>query len=138
MNGLAADKEFRLGLYEKLKSANKLKLFPAAYRTQKHFSESAVLQSASDEQEPSAIKYLTQKTETIDGKKYRFYLYKIIFEGEDESTSYLGIAGGYDLQGKNPEPIKEFTGIYWDEDFDSGKISQQFKSFLGLQSVPEE
>jgi uncharacterized protein YbaP (TraB family) len=138
LNSLAADKEFRLGLYEKLKSANKQKLFPAAYRTQKHFSESAMLQSASDEDSPSTIKFLSQKTEAIDGKKYRFYLYEIIFEGEEEPASYLGIAGGYDLQGKNPEPIKELTGIYWKEDFDPGKISQQFKSFLASENESTE
>ncbi|WP_153801036.1 TraB/GumN family protein [Foetidibacter luteolus] len=130
LNSLAADKETRTGFYEELKKLNRQQLFPSQYLTQKNFAESEMHLFASYDDTPSSINFLSEKIASCKGKKYKFYLYKVVFGEKGDDKSYLGIAGGYDIAGKLLEPADSFTGIYWQEEYSAQHAQNFFKTYI--------
>ena len=129
-NILAADASTCSEFYNDLKEKKKASLFPKKYLTQKNFAASEVYYFASEDDDPSSIKYLSEKIATVKGKKYKFHLFKITFGEDNDSYSYLGFAGGYDIEGKLLETKESFSGIYWDEEFATDQIGTQFNIYL--------
>ncbi len=127
---LAADKAYRKDFYNELKEIGKESLFPGKYLSQRYMSESEIYVAASDEDEPSEIVFLTEKTLTIEGNKQRFFLYKVTYDYDGEKTQYLGVAGPYSLNSKQIETIGDATGLYWKEEFDPKKVDLYFKKFM--------
>jgi uncharacterized protein YbaP (TraB family) len=135
LNTLAATRGIRPVLYQELKDINKAALFPRQYLTQQHFGESALFETASDDdEEPQKITFLSTKTAVFKGRSYVFYLYRVVLDNEGRPPGYLGIAGGYKPGSKAIEPVKELTGVYWDESFNSRKIDAHFKKYLKSMS----
>jgi uncharacterized protein YbaP (TraB family) len=137
---LAADKIYRREIYDNLKKINKLAFFPIKYKTQRYLAESDLFIYASDdEDEPSALNYIGERTVSFKGKKYRFYLYKVVYnyeseEREPKEEKYLGIVGGFSPDIKKVEVENEVTGIYYTEEFDSKKIDKHLGNYLrGLE-----
>ena len=130
LTGLAAAKDIRFELYNDLKELKKMALFPKQFLTQAHFAESAMYQNASDDEEPEKITFLSAQTTVYNGKQYVFYLYRVVYETQNEGSGYLGIAGGFKPGNKNLEPEKDVTGIYWEKNFDASKINTLFKEYL--------
>jgi len=131
LNNLAAVRGVRPQLYQELKDIKKAALFPKQFLTQQHFGESALFESASDDdEEPQKITFLSTKTALFKGRPYVFYLYRIVLDNESRPPGFLGIAGGYKPGSKALEPIKELTGVYWDESFNKSKIDAHFKKYL--------
>ncbi len=127
---VAEDKEYRKDLYDEFKKLDKLKLFPARYATQLKIAESEIHLLATDDEEPSSITFISERTEMFMGKKQKFYLFKVEFEGEDYSSSYLGVTGPYSLSGKDIITSTDASGVYWDEEYDKKKIDEHLKSLL--------
>ncbi len=127
---IAADKNMRTLLYDNLKKKNKTSLFPPTYLTQQYFAESFVYTAASDDDEPSSYKFLTQKQGKYKGKTYNFYLYKVTYGEGDDAISHLGIAGGFNTNPKAVEPVDDISGIYWEEEFNQAELSNQLKAYL--------
>jgi len=127
---LASDAGVRKDLYDEMKDLNKASLFPAQYLTQQYFAESDVYYAASDDDEPSSIKFVSDKTISFRGKKYRFYLYKVTFGADDDAESYLGISGGYSISGKSLEASEDVSGLYWEEGYDATAVEEQLKAYL--------
>jgi uncharacterized protein YbaP (TraB family) len=127
---VAEDKTYRKEFYEELKKINKLKLFPSKYATQLKIAESEIYNIASDDDEPSGVTFLGERIAVFMGKKQKFYLFKVVFEGEDYSYSYLGITGPYELSSKEIVTVSEVSGVSWDEEFDKKTIESQFKKYL--------
>ncbi|MEO6454801.1 MAG: hypothetical protein ABIN97_12045, partial [Ginsengibacter sp.] len=126
---LATDRIYRIDLYSALKKQNKQALFPKQYLTQQYFAESNIYAAASDEDEPSALTYLTQKIITIHGKKGRFFFYKITF-GEDEKTDYLACAGPFDLNPLKLPDDESYGTLYFDEEFDKAGLQKQMNALI--------
>ena len=81
--------------------------------------------------EASSIEFVQKKKGTVKGKTYVFYLYKVNYVGEeDKSWSYLGIVGGYDVAGKNPETLLWMCDLNMDEEFDANRVGEQFDNYL--------
>ena len=134
---LARSEAYRTDLYDTLKSAGKASLFPAAQLTQQLFAASYMHSYASDDDEPGSVKFVSSKTATYDGKKQKFYLFKVSYGEGKELSHYLGIAGPFSLSKTQVTGKNEATGLYWEEEFSSGEINRQFEKYLaGLQ--PEE
>jgi len=128
---VAEDKGYRKDLYEELKKLNTLKLFPAKYATQLKIAESEIYFLANeDDDEPSAINFIGERITIFMGKKQKFYLFKIDFSYEEESSSYLGITGPYLLSGKEIITSSKASGINWDEAYVKKKIDEQFKNYI--------
>jgi uncharacterized protein YbaP (TraB family) len=124
---LAASDELRADVYGSLKAIGKESLFPVQYSSQQYFARSA-LRSALDEDGDETAKLVFFSEQIIDynGKKLRFYLYKV----QTDIASYLGIAGGYSLNQKKPEAVEDVAGTYWNEQFDAKKTDKQLHEFL--------
>jgi uncharacterized protein YbaP (TraB family)/HEAT repeat protein len=139
MKNLAADKNFRASLYYKLKEINKQQLFPTAYATQQSLAESELYQIASDDYEVSATTFIGERVILYQGKKKKFYLYKVTLNVEEgERESYLAIAGPYDLKAKALIPYADASGFYWDEPYNKQKVEQQLKSYITSMEAAEE
>jgi HEAT repeat protein len=131
---LAIDKNFRVNLYHELKVLNKQHLFPVAYARQQSLGESEIYQIASDEYEVGATQLIGERTRTYQGKKKKFYLYKITLNLEEgKKESYLGVTGPYDPNAKELISFSDASGIYWDEQFDKLKTDEQLKAFIEQQ-----
>jgi uncharacterized protein YbaP (TraB family) len=130
LSGIAADKYNRIEFYNELKEIKMTRLYPKEFLIQSRFAESEMYTSASEDDSPAKLEFLSKKTGVFKGKTYSFYLYKVTYNSEDEVAAYLGIAGGYDVAGKLLEPKEYLTGLYWQESFDKAKISAFFKKYL--------
>ncbi|MFL9481953.1 TraB/GumN family protein [Chitinophagaceae bacterium LWZ2-11] len=130
ITGIAADKVSRQNLYYDLKKMNRSSLFPKQYLTQAYFAESQMYLMASDEDDPTSITFLSKKEGLYNEKKYLFYLYKVTYGKGKDATSYLGVAGGYNLSGTGIEEKEELTQVFTDEEFDANKIAQLFNKYL--------
>lgn len=129
---LAADNEYRLDLYNDLKELGKAALFPAKYQTQRYFAEAELYINASDDYTPSSMDYIGERLAELNGKKMRFYLFKISFEEEegDEPGTFLGIAGPYELDQKNLVTSNDATGYQYDEPYNKKQVDKHFRTLL--------
>jgi hypothetical protein len=74
----------------------------------------------------------------LQGKKQRFWLYKLSFTNVDPDTeettlqSYLGIAGPFELNNSQftIKEDKNITGLYFDAAFDKKSIDTHFEDFI--------
>ena len=130
-NKIAASNEFRLALYEELKTRGNLHLMPAAYSTQARIAESEIHGIANDEYE-ATVSFAGERTIEFMGSKQKYYLFKVVYRNEEdaESETYLGITGGYPVTGKDIQTESQAGGIYWAENFDKKKIDQHLRSYL--------
>ena len=126
---LATTDKYRHDLYDELKRMNKLKLFPAAYLTQKELGKSKLYDYATDEEAPQFISDAGTRTILYNGKQQKFYLFKVSFS-EDESTWYLGVAGPYAVNPKDFTSNHDVTGVYWEKEFNPKIIDTLFKEYL--------
>ena len=130
LKDLAADKESRTDLYERLKTHKKESLFPKKYFTQKDFAESYVYSAASDDDEPADLTYLTKKVVSFNGSQARFFFYKVTY-GEDDYKSYrLACAGPFSLDGSDISADKASGSLYYDKDFDTTNLSNQMDALI--------
>ncbi len=125
---IALDRSYRVYLFEMLRKINMQHLFPQKLLSQRSFAACNVF-NASDDYFPMEVVFVGEKEAVIGEKKYRFHLFKLVFEEEGEKSSFLGIAGGYTLN-TALEPETEMTGIYWDEEYSRNKIDDQFKKYI--------
>ncbi|MEP6582883.1 MAG: TraB/GumN family protein [Ginsengibacter sp.] len=127
---LAADKSYRMDLYNTLKEHKQQNLFPKQYLSQQYFAESNVYTAVSDDSEPLAITFLSQKTFMFHGKQAKFFFYKITY-GEDDDKSYnLACAGPYSLNASDLNVDKAYGYLYYKEDFDKNNLQQQMKDLI--------
>ncbi len=106
------------------------KLFPRQYLTQKYFAESYVYVAASDDDAPSDLTYLTQKTINFKGRQARFFFYKVSY-GEDDDINYsLAGAGPFNLDTKDVSSEMAMGALYYDEDFDPANLSTQIDALI--------
>jgi hypothetical protein len=127
---MAADLNYRLRLYEEMEKMGKQNLFPTKYANQQSFAEAELYEIAVEEFGSSQIRFIGTKTSDFMGKKQKFYLFVVSMEGEDETQSYLGIAGPFDPAGKKLDTYGKVTNFYWTEEYNKTKVDAHFKTFL--------
>ncbi len=139
--GLAKDIEIRRDFYDDLKEVKKQALFPAQYLTQQYFAESLLYSAASgddDDNPPGKLTFLSKKTGKFKDKNYTFYLFRVQY-GEDKDTSvYLGIAGGYTIGSTSLETTEYLSGLYYDNKYNPLKITEQFNAYLKKRESDSE
>jgi len=139
---LAAEKEFRSGLYNELKAAGVEKSFPAAYRSQKSMAEGYIYEALVDEdeieEEPQFV-FIKKMDYSFQGAQKRFYLYRVNFKSEDtkdnlvpDNNSYLAIAGPFELDASviTIDPKINVSGTYFKSTFDGSQLDAYFKRFI--------
>jgi uncharacterized protein YbaP (TraB family) len=129
----ASDKNYRRDLYDELRQRGKLKLFPIKFLTQQKIAESELFQTATqenDDSEPASITFLGEKMAVFMGERKKFYLFKVTYEGDGYSDSYLGVTGPYSNTEKEIISSSKAAGVLWDEVFDKKKIDEQLKAFI--------
>ena len=104
-------------------------MFPAKYFTQKYFAESYA-SDAGDEEGASKVIYVGERVTTYAGKKYKFYLYKAVFEYKEGNETYLYISGAFNPDGKKVNIEDNISGIYWDEEFSQSAIDKHLKAYI--------
>lgn len=135
LDTIAADRSYRLYLYNLLKEKNRQQDFPRRFMTQQYFAESTLDEYTEDEGF-SVFKLVDERTVSYKGKKKRFFLYELKYE--DTSTEkYLGIVGPYDLKTGNLE-IGEDNATGWEELKDSSYINAVFMKLLLQAELPPE
>jgi hypothetical protein len=125
---IAADKYNRISFYEELLETGNEKRFPVKWLNQKSFAESYLYGSFEDE-EPTKTIPLGERTAMFKGKKQKFYLYKLVYEYGEETFSYLGISGPFDLKASNVLSVDSISGVITGE-FDQSRITESFKAYL--------
>ncbi|MBL7728599.1 MAG: TraB/GumN family protein [Dinghuibacter sp.] len=139
---LAASKSYRVDLYRLLEKSKQAHLFPPALATQVIFGESLLYNYATDEEEwePEKIQFVKTLTSTIKGKKYRFHVYKLLFDDTEEKKWYTGICGPFSMNDKKPDAVngESTQWISFDQPFSAGNISALFKQYLEILSGTED
>ncbi len=126
---LAADSKIRLELYRSLKEQKKINLFPETFLNQRAFSESLLWENFDDE-EPDEIQFIEEQEALYNGKKFNFFLYKVIFKYEGETSTYLGISGPFDLRKKVIYPEDHISGTYSVEEYTPGFTKKMLALYL--------
>ena len=129
-NQLAADKVYRLDLYDGLKKYKKQSLFPKQYLTQQYFAEAMVYAASTDDDEPSGLTYLSQKVIPFKGKVARFFFYKVAYGEEEDKKYILACAGPFD---RDPSKLSEddATGsLYFEQNFDPLILSEHMNAVV--------
>ena len=127
---VAADKTYRNSLYSQLLEIGKEKFFPIKYSSQKSIAESDMYTIVSDEYEPSGFQFIGEKLIQSNGRKSKYFLFKISFESDEgQSETYLGVTGPY-LNSKQVIVQSEIGGLYTDEPFDARKVEKHLKAYL--------
>ena len=140
LNKLAASETYRTDLYDALKEAKKTTRFPASQLSQRSFAASYMRNYATDQEdnEPSGIQYVMEKTISYGGKKQKFYLFKVAYK-DGESMSYsLGVAGPFSISSSQVTSTNYATGVYWKENYSPRKINNQFDAYLTQLAAREE
>jgi hypothetical protein len=127
---LATKDEYRHDLYTELNRINKGKLFPIDYLSQKKLGQSKVFYMATEDVKPYMIDFVAEKIEMFNGKKQKFYLYKVSYNSEYDINSYLAVAGPYSMDTKNLNSTHSATLLYWEEFFDAKRIDEFFKEII--------
>lgn len=131
---LAADRVYRRQLYDMLEEQGRLDLFPSKYLTQRLMAESDLHFYGVDDTPITFSEFLEDRTVLYNGKKQRFFLFRISFDDEETPASereyYLGVAGPYETNSKNMKTSNEVTTYYYGETFDKKKIDEQFRKLI--------
>lgn len=130
---LAADPFYRSRVWEELVNAGFAKEFPAALRNQQSIAESHLFREVWNESEDADIQFLKEITKKIDRKKYRIFLYKVSFKTEEGQVEYLGVAGPYSGKSKINATPGEYTGVYFEEEYDATQLRKQLDAFIQSQ-----
>lgn len=126
---LADDKSYRLPLYLELEKLKGLKLFPSKYLNQKSIAESELYSIAVDYDNVENVMYLGERTRIANGEKQKYYLFKVVFNGENELEEYLGITGPYNFNSKKIETSSKAAGFAQGL-YNTKTIDSQFKQYL--------
>ena len=133
---VAADKSYRIDFYNQLNKIKKTAVFPAAYNTQQSMAEADIYNySIEEDYDPTEIKPAGVKTIKYKGVNYKFYLFRITYEGEDKDRKplkefYLGLSGPFSMDPKRLVPDSDLTYIFFDEEYDTKKTQKQIQDYL--------
>lgn len=133
IDSLAADKLYRVSIYDLLKKQNQISLFPIKYLQQAYFAESHLYNLFEDD-DYDYVHFLSQKTYTFNKKSGLFYLYELKYNKND-TTSYLGIVGPYSNIEKELviKDENDMSGIYTDFKLNKKLIDTQVLKYLKEQ-----
>lgn len=134
---IATTDDYRHELYDELERLGKLKLFPGSYLSQKSLGQSKLYEYATDEETPEVITPVGERTFLYKGKEQKFFLYKVR-HSEEESYTYLGIAGPYPMDRRVMKSTHDATGLHWDEEYDPKRIDEQFKAYMKMLEEMEK
>jgi uncharacterized protein YbaP (TraB family) len=131
---LAASRYYRIDAYKVLKEAGQEKKFPPTYATQAAMAESVLYNHAeeSEEMTPLKMQLVKEVMAPYKGKQYRFFVYKIRFEGE-ENTWYMGFSGPFAADPKKIMPVENIYDTEWidfDTVFKTSDIQKKLKQYL--------
>ncbi len=131
---LAGDYKFRSELWTALEEENRLSLFPKLYKTQRFFSESAIWDYITEDDEPTSMKFITMQKATLNGKPANVYVYKFVFAGEEEgeTSTHLG-AIAFPVDIKKLE-LLSYSGmaLLWDDEYALKNQPKQIKKILSM------
>jgi uncharacterized protein YbaP (TraB family) len=130
LSKVAADRYYRLDLYNDLEKLKKLSLFPKQYLTQQALAESELFIYAREENTVNKMTLVGERIVTYKGQKRRFYLYRIDMSEGDEKNIHLGIAGPYSLQTSKIQTYLDETGILWSKEYNASGIDKDLKAYL--------
>lgn len=134
---VAADKGQRGYFYSELKKRGKEALFPAVYASQKSLAESELYAYLSDDYGDFTLTYLAEKVEFRNGKKSRYYLFKIrmAYNDEEKKQAFLGVTGPYDVTAKDKTVDSADSGFYAEEELTPANMNRLFKAYLQDRSA---
>ena len=136
---LAADSTISEGFFNDLGEIGKQFVFPEAYRTQGNFAASAMYgASSSDEYDVTGMRFKKTLNAAYKGITYKFYLFRMTYGKGDDKKSYLGIAGGYNVNGDKLLPDEALSGVYWDGQYDADHMKEQLVKYLAGLDREEE
>lgn len=129
---IAADSLTRYFLYDTLIKLNKIALFPKKYLNQPAISESELLDHISEYiSQFSSINFLKEKIVEFRRWKYKFILYKLVFDFDGVPEPFLGIAGPFPVEG-SPLPLirTEANGVFTTRGYAVENIDDDLKEWL--------
>jgi uncharacterized protein YbaP (TraB family) len=126
---LAGEDYYRWDVYDLLKEHSKLSLFPKSQATQRLLFQAQLANHTADEYDVPKIQFIGERYRTIDGKKKRFYIFKVLVE---DMEPMLGIAGGLPMNETGIDIEPDFMELF--EDFNTATIDSQLDSLF--EDVP--
>lgn len=127
---LAQHKYTRTELYDTLIAYKKQALYPKQFLNQKSFAESYAFTAGADDDEPTGITYITQKTIRFKGRDSRFFFFKITYGEEGDEYYSLACAGPFNLNTADISAGQAMGDLYYDDDFDSTDLSGQMDALI--------
>ncbi|HYF33432.1 MAG TPA: TraB/GumN family protein [Chitinophagaceae bacterium] len=130
LSAIAADKYYRVSLYEELKKLKMERAFPSKYLSQRAFAESYLVNNL--EYDPDKMEYVGERTAFYKGKRCKFYLFKATLEYNNEKTSYLCVSGPFSLDAEELTITENnnISGMYEENEFKTSEIDKHFKAYL--------
>jgi hypothetical protein len=141
LQSLASDRTSRLRLYSYLKDADRLSLFPPAFRTQKAFGESLVYREVNDDDmEAGPVAFLAVRSgQTKKGlRKFLFYTFK----ADSADSLYLACVGPWEQDpsrlGDADVPVKlDFESSFFPAEAEQ-RINALLKKAIRAVDEPED
>jgi uncharacterized protein YbaP (TraB family) len=132
---LAASRYYRIDAYKILKEAGQEKRFPPAYATQDAIAESLLYNYAdeSEEMTPVKMQLIKEVMAPYKGKQYRFFVYKLRFESDEDNVWYMGFSGPFATDRKKLTPVENIYNTEWidfDTTFKTSDIQKKLKGYL--------
>lgn len=125
---IAADKGYRVSLYEKLTEFKMDKAFPEKYRNQRAFAESYV--DDNSDYTFDKIEFIGEKISPYKGTMKRFFLFKVTFvDYDDERVSRLAISGPFKFDPAHLLLEGYMTGLC-EQNFKQSAIDEHFREYL--------
>lgn len=130
---LASEDYYRWDLYSILKELGKLSLFPKSQLTQRLFFQARLANYVADDYGVPKIQFVGERFRMAEGKKRRFYIYKVLVEDREPM---LGIAGGLLMNETGADIEPDFLEVF--EDFNSATIDSQLDNMVSPPPTVEE
>jgi len=129
ISAVAANRNYRRSLYDLLQRTNRLQYLPETYATQQSMAE-GYLADLDDDGVYDKYIPMGMKHEDYQGKKQRFYLYRML-PADTASQELLGVAGPFSDNDNELtiDPDANVTGLY-DEPADKSRLNTQLRLYL--------
>ena len=136
VDSLAADRYYRIDIYNMLSAKNLIRIYPKKYLTQQYLAES-YLANADEETAYTYYKPLGSKRALYNGKKQKFYLFELRTE-DDSDMPHLGISGPFSDDEKlvSIDEDVNATGVYSNQ-IDKTNLDTQLKLYLIRRKIDE-
>lgn len=130
IDSIMNDKYQKIDFYDEMKELGKVEWIPSKYLVQREFADAYIRLHSEDDYEPESIEFLETRVLPVKDKKYKFYFYRVNYNGEENSSSYLGVVGGFEPGSESVELTGSFCHVFFDTQLTEENLDDLVKEML--------